>query len=104
MQMGQVTSSVGRSQSEGGRPWLATADEDEAAAGAEAEAAEEEEACAPVAGGGLADEITPSSWSLSRSMGAAADPKWLRRACGGRRGESPVRSTTGLLPCDILVV
>ena len=81
-----------------GRPEPAAAeaeDEDEedpadAEAGAEAEAPEEEGAAC----GGLKGEAAPlSSWSLSRSMGAAAvSPP--RRAGAGRRGESTVRSTT----------
>ena len=81
-----------------GRPEPAAAeaeDEDEedpadAEAGAEAEAPEEEGAAC----GGLKGEAAPlSSWSLSRSMGAAAvSPP--RRAGAGRRGESIVRSTT----------
>ena len=112
MQMGQVTSAAGRSQSPvGGRPGrpepvaVEAEDEDEedpADAGTEAEAeaeAPEEEAgaaCAVVVGGGLKGEAAPlSSWSLSRSMGAAAEsPTRPRRAGGGRRGESTVRSTT----------
>ena len=90
MQMGQVTSAAGRSQSPvGGRPGrpepvaVEAEDEDEedpADAGTEAEAeaeAPEEEAgaaCAVVVGGGLKGEAAPlSSWSLSRSMGAAAE-------------------------------
>ena len=98
MQIGQVTSAAGRSQS-AGRPEPAAAeaeDEDEEdpadaeAMPADAEAPEEEGAAC----GGLKGEAAPlSSWSLSRSMGAAAvSPP--RRAGAGRRGESTVRSTT----------
>ena len=89
-----------------GRPEPAAAeaeDEDEedpadAEAGAEAEAPEEEGAAC----GGLKGEAAPlSSWSLSRSMGAAAvSPP--RRAGAGRRGESIVRSTTARFRSAIL--
>ena len=92
MQMGQVTSAVGRSQSVGVRLKPAAVDEDE------------ELADAVVAGGGLKDEATPlSSSSLSRSIGAAAvkPPRW---ACGGGRGESTVRSTIArFLCCDACI-
>ena len=109
MQIGQVTSAAGRSQSAAGgapgRPEPAAVDEDEdeedpadAEAEAEAEAPEEKgaAACAVAADEGLKAEAAPlSSWSLSRSMGAAAEsPTRPRRAGGGRRGESAVRSTT----------
>ena len=112
MQIGQVTSAAGRSQSAAGgapgRPEPAAVDKDEdeedpadaeadAEAEAEAEAPEEEgAACAVAADEGLKAEAAPlSSWSLSRSMGAAAEsPTRPRRAGGGRRGESAVRSTT----------
>ena len=113
MQIGQVTSAAGRSQSAAGgapgRPEPAAVDEDEdeedpadaeaeVEAEAEAEAPEEEgaAACAVAADEGLKAEAAPlSSWSLSRSMGAAAEsPTRPRRAGGGRRGESAVRSTT----------
>ena len=89
-----------------GRPEPAAAeaeDEDEedpadAEAGAEAEAPEEEGAAC----GGLKGEAAPlSSWSLSRSMGAAAvSPP--RRAGAGRRGESTVKSTTARFRSAIL--
>ena len=111
MQIGQVTSAAGRSQSAAGgapgrpEPAAVDADEDEedpadaeaeVEAEAEAEASEEEgaAACAVAADEGLKAEAAPlSSWSLSRSMGAAAvSPP--RRAGAGRRGESTVRSTT----------
>ena len=77
--------------------------EADAEAEAEAEAPEEEgAACAVAAGGGLKGEAAPlSSWSLSRSMGAAAvSPP--RRAGAGRRGESTVRSTTARFRSAIL--